>query len=344
MSNKTVLLTGDRGFIGTYIVQKLLDDGHEVVGIDNDSKYGEQQKAYDGHTNYTRIAADCRDEHLLKEVMHDYGVSHMIMGAALIGGIPYFHQYPYTLLAKNEQLMAAQFNAAIHAYENSDLTKVLVISSSMVYEGATKWPSVEGDELISPPPHSSYGFQKLATEYFARAAWDEFKLPYTIVRPFNCVGIGERRSQMDPGMVSGNIALAMSHVVPDLIQKLAKGQYPLRILGDGSQVRHYTYGADLADGIVTALFHPNARNQDFNLSSPEATTVMELAEKIWEWYYPYIPMSVAHDEPFFYDVQRRSPDTTKAERLLGWKAITTLDEMLKIVIPWVDQQVIEGGI
>ena len=73
-------------------------------------------------------------------------------------------------------------------------------------------------------------------------------MPYTIVRPFNCVGIGERRALGDTEVMSGNVKLAMSHVVPDLVQKVLKGQDPLHILGDGSQVRHYTYGGDLATG------------------------------------------------------------------------------------------------
>ncbi len=113
-----------------------------------------------------------------------------------------------------------------------------------------RWPSREGDERKIPPPLSSYGFQKLAVEYFARAAWDQYELPYTIVRPFNCVGIGEGRALGDVEIASGNVKLAMSHVVPDLVQKVLKGQDPLHILGDGEQVRHYTYGGDLARGIV----------------------------------------------------------------------------------------------
>ena len=132
-----------------------------------------------------------------------------------------------------------------------------------------------------PPPLSSYGFQKLAVEYFARAAWDQYQLPYTIVRPFNCVGIGEGRALGDEEIMSGNVKLAMSHVVPDLVQKVLKGQDPLHILGTGEQVRHYTYGGDLARGIVTAMEHPDALNDDFNLSTAQSTTVLELAEVIW---------------------------------------------------------------
>ena len=130
----------------------------------------------------------------------------------------------------------------------------------------------EGAQQRCPPPSSTYGFQKLATEYFAKGAFEQYELPYTIVRPFNCVGIGEKRALQDRNIQSGNIKLAMSHVVPDLVQKVLKGQDTLHILGEGNQVRHYTYGADLAKGIRACIEHPDATNQDFNISTAESTT------------------------------------------------------------------------
>jgi len=190
---------------------------------------------------------------------------------------------------------------------------------------------------------SSYGFQKLAVEYFAQAAWDQYRLPFTIVRPFNCVGIGESRALGDEQIMSGNVKLAMSHVVPDLVQKVLKGQDPLHILGSGEQVRHYTYGGDLASGIVTAMEHPDALGEDFNLSTSESTTVLELAEVIWRKVKgPGVPLRVVHDEPFAYDVQRRVPSTDKAKRVLGFEAATSLDQMLDEVIPWITQAVESG--
>src|SRR5438128_10066858 len=142
----------------------------------------------------------------------------------------------------------------------------------MVYESATVFPTPEGAEKYSPPPISTYGFQKLASEYFAKGAWEQYRLPYTIVRPFNCVGIGERRALRDSDIASGNVKLAMSHVVPDLVQKVLKGQDPLHLLGEGSQVRHYTYGGDLAEGILLAIESERALNEDFNLSTARSTT------------------------------------------------------------------------
>ena len=141
------------------------------------------------------------------------------------------------------------------------LKKVTYLSSSMVFESTEHWPSKEGDERKIPPPLSSYGFQKLAVEYFAKAAWDQYQVPYTIVRPFNCVGIGEGRALGDVEIDSGNVKLAMSHVVPDIVQKIVKGQDPLHILGEGNQIRHYTYGGDLACGIVECMSQEAALQQ-----------------------------------------------------------------------------------
>jgi nucleoside-diphosphate-sugar epimerase len=335
-----VLVTGSSGFIGGYVVERLLARGHEVVGLDDLSKYGLVGKSYDEHPAYRFVEGDARDRGLVHELLKD--CEHFIAGAALIGGISYFHTYAYDLLATNERITAAACDAAIQAREEGSLRKVTFLSSSMVYESADSWPSHEGQEKEIPPPRSSYGFQKLAVEYFARAAHDQHGLPYTIVRPFNCVGIGEMRALGETEIPSGNVKLAMSHVVPDLVQKVVKGQDPLHILGDGTQVRHYTYGGDLAEGIVTAMEHPDAENQDFNLSTAESTTVLELAEKIWKRLRPDDPFRYVSDPPFEHDVQQRIPDVEKARRILGFEATTSLDEMLDEVVPWIRDAVDKG--
>jgi UDP-glucose 4-epimerase len=337
-----VLVTGSAGFIGGYVVEELLGRGHEVVGVDNYSKYGPVTKSYDDHPAYTFVEGDVRDVALVERLLD--GCEHLVAGAALIGGISYFHTYPYDLLAANERIIAATCDAAIKAHATGTLDKVTYLSSSMVFESTTHWPSTEGDERQVPPPLSSYGFQKLAVEYFARAARDQYDVPFTIVRPFNCVGVGEGRALGDVEIPSGNVKLAMSHVVPDLIQKVLKGQDPLHVLGDGEQVRHYTYGADLARGIVEAMSSPAARNEDFNLSTAESTTVRELAEVIWTKINGDRPLSLHHDPAFEHDVQRRVPDVAKARDVLGFEATTTLSEMLDVVIPWVRRAMADGVI
>ena len=187
----TVLVSGSAGFIGGYVVEELLRRGHEVVGIDNLSKYGRVTKSYDDHRSYTFVEGDARDVDLMTKLLLD--CDHFIAGAAMIGGISYFHTYAYDLLATNERIIATSCDAAIEAHHAGRLQKVTYLSSSMVFESTTTWPSTEEQVLEIPPPISSYGFQKLAVEYFARAAHSQYGLPYTILRPFNCVGIGERR-------------------------------------------------------------------------------------------------------------------------------------------------------
>jgi nucleoside-diphosphate-sugar epimerase len=289
------------------------------------------------------IVGDARDVDLMTSAMMD--CEHVIAGAALIGGITYFHAYAYDLLATNERIMASTCDAAIRAHRQGKLKKVTYLSSSMVFESTDHWPSAEGDERKIAPPLSSYGFQKLAVEYFAKAAWDQYKLPYTIVRPFNCVGVGEMRALGEVEVLSGNVELAMSHVVPDLVQKILKGQDPLHILGGGDQVRHYTYGGDLARGIVLAMESEAAYNEDFNLSTAQGTTVLELAEAIWRKIKgPDVPFRYTSDPGYEYDVQKRVPSVAKAKEVLNFEALTTLDELLDEVIPWIEMAVDEGWI
>src|SRR5260370_35215576 len=109
----------------------------------------------------------------------------------------------------------------------------------MVFESAGQWPSYEGQQREIPPPVSSYGFQKLAVEYFAQAAWDQYRLPFTIIRPFDCVGPGESRALGDAQIMAGHTRLAWRPVVPTMGKEVLPGQYPPPILWSGETVRNH---------------------------------------------------------------------------------------------------------
>lgn len=337
-----ICVTGAKGFIAGYLIEELLRSGWDVVGVDNLSKYGPIEKSYDKHPRYRFIEGDAKNVSLMKDVLAD--CDDVLACAAMIGGISYFHEFAYDLIAENERITASTFDAAIAAHKSGRLKKITVLSSSMVFESTDVFPTPEGEQLRCPPPLSTYGFQKLACEYFAKGAWEQHKLPYTIVRPFNCVGTGEKSAKTDRQILSGNIKLAMSHVVPDLVQKIIKGQNPLHILGAGNQIRHYTYGGDLARGIRICIESEAALNEDFNLSTTESTTVLELAEQIWKRLNPEKAFRYVCDTPFQYDVQKRVPDVSKAKRLLGFEATTSLDKALDEIIPWIREQIELGGI
>jgi UDP-glucose 4-epimerase len=335
-----ILVTGSAGFIGGYLVEELLEAGHEVVGIDNFGKYGPIAKSYDGHPNYHFTLGDAKDIDLLRRLIAD--CDHAVALAAKIGGISYFHALAYDLIAENERITAAIFDAALWAFRERKLKKITVLSSSMVFENASEWPTPEDALARIPAPSSTYGFQKLACEYFAKGAHEQYGLPFTIVRPFNCAGVGERRALTDIEVTSGNIRLAMSHVIPDLIQKVFKGQDPLHVLGSGEQIRCYTYGGDLARGIRLAIERPEALNEDFNLSTSVATDVLTLARMIWERINPDKPFRHVSDQPFVHDVQKRIPSVEKAKRLLGFEATTPLGAILDEVIPWIRAEIAAG--
>lgn len=337
-----ILVTGSAGFIAGYLVADLLAAGHDVVGLDNFSKYGPIAHSHDNHPRFRAVVGDAKDASLVRELLAD--CDHFIAGAAIIGGISLFHELAYDLLAENERITAAAFDAAIDAHRHAKLQKITVVSSSMVYESANVYPTPEGEQRRCPPPGSTYGFQKLATEFFAQGAWEQYHLPYTIVRPFNCIGVGEKRAKSDTEILSGNVRLAMSHVVPDLVQKVLKGQDPLHILGGGRQVRCYTYGGDLARGMRLAVESPAATNEDFNLSTPVATSVRELAEVIWAKIHGDDPLRMVCDPPYPHDVQKRIPSVEKARRVLNFEAKTSLSDALDEIIPWIKEQIEVGGI
>ena len=134
-----ILVTGAAGFINGYLVPELLEAGHEVIGLDDFSKYGRLVKSYDDHPRYRFVEGDAKDTQLLTELAAD--CDQVVAAAAMIGGISYFHEFAYDLLAENERILAATFDAAIAAHRRGRLQKIDVLSSSMLYESVEEFPT-----------------------------------------------------------------------------------------------------------------------------------------------------------------------------------------------------------
>jgi nucleoside-diphosphate-sugar epimerase len=314
-----VLVTGGAGMIGSAVVRRLLaDPSWEVRIADHRPPATWMREAAEIRT------ADLRDHSSARAALE--GCTHVIHLAAIVGGIANFHKLPYTLTEVNNALTGA----VVHAAVDEAVERFVYVSSSMVFERATDFPTTEAHLTECPAPVSAYGFSKLAGEVYARAAHDEHGLRYTICRPFNAYGPGELPDLDEPGI---------AHAVPDLIAKALARQRPVEIFGSGQQTRTLTHVRDIADGIVTAMTSPAGENEDFNISASEELTVAGIATLIWEacGNDPF-DLELRRLESFEVDVQRRWPSVEKARRVLGWEARVDLREGLAETVEWLSER------
>ena len=236
-----VLVTGGAGTIGSAVVRRLLRDPRFEVRV------ADHRPAPDWMAQGCQVfEGDLRQLEVAQRALD--GCSHVIHLAAIVGGIANFHKLPFTLTEVNNALTGTIVHAAI----DQDVERFTYVSSSMVFENATEYPTTEDHVRVCPAPWSAYGFSKLAGEVYTRAAHDQHGLRYTICRPFNAYGPGELPDRDEPGI---------AHAVPDLIAKVLSGQRPLQIFGSGEQTRTLTHVSDIADGVVTAMASPAGRER-----------------------------------------------------------------------------------
>jgi UDP-glucose 4-epimerase len=315
-----VLVTGGAGTIGAAVVRRLLrDPDFEVRVSDQREAPGWMREGCEVHTG------DLRD--LAQAQKATDGCSHVIHLAAIVGGIANFHKLPHTLTEVNNAL----YNAVVRAAIDKRIERFVYVSSSMVFERATEYPTTEAHILDTPIPQSAYGFSKLTGEVYVKAAHDEHGLPYTICRPFNAYGPGE--------MPEDEVGIA--HMVPDVIKKclaLGVGGAPhpaLPIFGDGTQTRTITHIDDIADGIVAAMSSSAGLNEDFNISAGEEMTVAQIAQVIWNACgLPEDEFHLEHQPTFEVDVVRRWPSVQKARAVLGWEAQISVEQGVAQTVAW----------
>lgn len=311
------LVTGGAGFIGSEIVKQLLTGGHSVRVADNLSKKDAQ---VDSRAEFINV--DLTETNDTKKVFKDIDIC--INAAAKIGGIGYFHKYPATILSENNKIYSSTFEAAVSA----KIKRLVYISSSMVFESATNFPSKEEDVEKIPPPVSSYGFSKLSGEWYCRSFYDQYKLPFSICRPFNAYGVNEFPER----------EIGYAHVIPDLVRKIINGQYPLEMLGDGNQTRCFTHVSDVAGGIIAVALHPKGENNDFNIGSDKEIKMIDLAQKIWSVMGMKKPLKIKYVPGFKFDIKRRVPNVSKVKKLINWEPSVKFEDGLKEVVLWLENQ------
>jgi UDP-glucose 4-epimerase len=248
---------------------------------------------------------------------------------------------PHTLLEVNNALQDALIRAALEL----EVERFTYVSSALVFERATEFPTTEAHLRDCPAPRSATGFSALAGEMLCRAAHDEHGLRYTICRPCDPYGPGgtevhEPRvgdpgiaASAEPEIVTAGDGVALTDAVNDLIAQVLSGRRPLRITGSGEQTRTPTHVDDIAAGILAAIGSPRGRDDDFNLAAARELTVAELARTAWTACgedpadFALAPARAgAGADPDTDVMPRRRPSVEKARELLGWQARIGLEE------------------
>ena len=312
-----ILITGSEGSLMQQVIPLLLKRDFESVGVDNFARYG----VIDRERDYEFIQGDLCDGDFAERVTKN--VDGVIQGAALIYGVGGFHRYPADILSKDVML----HQNILWAMHKHDVEKIAYISSSMVYERCTVHPSSEDMVMESLIPLTDYGLSKLTGERLVRAFQRQYGIKYAIWRPFNIITPYE----------DGEEIQGMSHVFADFIRNVVLlKKNPLPIIGNGEQVRCFTWIQDIAGAIAAHSFDDKTDNEDFNLGNPEPTTMKELALLIYDAAKATSllpadggPLAFETTREYADDVKTRIPAVDKAERLLGWKAQVKVRESVQ---------------
>jgi UDP-glucose 4-epimerase len=309
-----ILVTGSSGFVGSAVCEKLLQD-HIVYGIDNYSKYGLVVRSHDNLPNYYFTFGDCTNFDTMLYLLNK--VDLVIHSAASIGGIEYWNNHSLTMLIENEKITTTLFSAWLASLTKP---KMIIMSSSQVYENSSIFPSIEEHTNSIIPPTSAYGLQKLLLEKYTVEAGRLHDLKYTILRPFNAYGVGELN------LKSGN------HVIIELINKI-KNSNTIEIFGSGEQVRSFTYIDDVVDAVVCCINDEKSTNQIYNVCGNEITNINTLIKIISLQLNKSI--SIKNIPAPLKDVQFRQGSSKKLQESLNWHPKFFLEKGIKNILNYV---------
>lgn len=307
------LITGGAGFIGSHLVEALLSRGDSVVVLDNLST-GRLQNLDPvcHHPNFRFVHGSVLDELMVDELVHDCDI---VVHLAAAVGVRLIVEQPLRSFTTNIRGSETVLEAA-HRYRR----RILLASTSEIYGKNGGRPLTEdADRLLGSPTVArwAYSTAKAVDEILAYAYHRERGLPTTVVRLFNTVG--PRQSP------------AYGMVIPRLVRQAVRGE-PLTVYGDGLQTRCFCHVGDVIDGLLRVIDHPDTKGEVFNVGSTEETSILDLAGRIIDKAgstsrAQLVPYEEAYSEGFE-DMRRRVPDTTKVEKLTGWRPMRDLDDIL----------------
>jgi UDP-glucose 4-epimerase len=312
-------ITGGAGFIGSHLSEALLDQGHEVLVLDNLSTGSFDNIAHlKGRAGFEYFIDSVENEPLLAELIDR---SDVVFHLAAAVGVKLIVEQPVYTIETN-----VHGTEVVLKHANKKKKLVVVASTSEVYGKSENVPFNEDSDLVLGPTTKhrwAYACSKAVDEFLALAYWKERKLPVIIVRFFNTVG---PRQTGQYGMV-----------IPNFVQQALAGE-PITVFGDGTQSRAFTHVADVVGALLKLVVKPEAIGQVINIGNSEEVTMTRLAERVRELSGSKSPIKmVPYDEAYesgFEDMPRRVPDLTKISRMIGYKTEHTLDDILVQVIDY----------
>lgn len=318
-----VLVTGVAGFLGCNLLGKLLKEGHSVVGIDNLSMGKlENIQAYLDHPNFTFLELD---------VMHRSTFESLPTDISVI-----VHLAAFKIPRYGKAIDTLQINAKgtenVLDFAKERKIKCVLASTSDVYGMSPDLPFREdGNCLVgsSNVPRWAYAVSKLFDEHLALAYMEAYDFPVVLLRFFGSYGPGQNLSWWGgPQSV--------------FIEKIFRDEV-IPIHGDGQQTRTFTFVEDTVTGIYLATMKEEANGEIFNIGAGEdqEITILGLAQLLkrlsgtpGDLQYELIPYDQISKGRKYQDVMRRVPDTSKAERLLGFRAKVNIEEGMRRTIAW----------
>lgn len=304
-----VMVTGGAGFIGSELVQQLVELGYFVTVIDNlaNGKVCNLNGIPSDRIQFCEV--DIRDQSSIKPLFKGVKV---VFHLACLGVRHSIHS------PKENHLVNAEATLNLLEFSrNENVERFLYVSSSEVYGTADTVPMKENHPTF---PHTIYGASKLAGECYARAYHDTYGMDTIVVRPFNAYG-PRGHHEGDSG-----------EVIPKFLLRSLLGR-PLIIFGEGTQTRDFTYVGDTARGIIAIAENPSTRGNTFNLGSAKEISIKELAEKISQIAGQNEPQ-IVHDEPRPGDVMRLFSDSSKLKNLVGFEPKIELIDGLSQLKDW----------
>jgi nucleoside-diphosphate-sugar epimerase len=311
--DKKVLVTGGSGFIGSHLVEMLLQNDADVrVATHGKRGLSNLSSCLD---KIDIIKGDLTTWEVSKKSVKDMDiVMHL---AALVRGVWFMTNHPATIFTPNV-LMTTQI---LEATRLEDVERCLYVSSACAYPLGCKIPISE-DEMFKGPPESTYGWAKLLGEIQAQAYASEYGMRIAIVRPFNAYGPRDL----------GFLDIKSAHVIPALITKAVERQDPFRVWGSGEQTREFVYVTDICRGMLLAT-EKLATADPVNIGTGKEIKIKKLVKLILRLT-GYQNANVVYDTTKPRGIQSRRSNIAKARKLLGYEPKVSLEEGLRKTIDW----------